>query len=266
MNQEQLDIKTPEYVSIQFQLAGLGSRSIAFVIDQLILTIFSIVFSIVYLNIIMRLDSLLVFMDVFSTPFMILLLFLFVVNQGYYIIYEYVSGGKTIGKKIIGIRVMQENGHSITFLSSLIRNLLRFVDSLPAAYLVGLLCIFFHSKHKRLGDIVGGTIVVHERRTKKKKKSLTDKEIEKRNLATYPFQGDEYALSSINEKEWKMLKIYTDRFHKLDLYKRSQLTDRLSDALFPKLNISTSNLTNYDKENQLFIVYMKIKDNWEYEL
>ncbi|MFK4996937.1 RDD family protein [Bacillus sp. N9] len=64
------------------------------------------------------------------------------INWGYFIVFEFVSGGRTIGKRVIGIRVIQDNGHSITFLSSLIRNLLRVIDSLPTSYLLGMIMIF----------------------------------------------------------------------------------------------------------------------------
>ena len=131
MKQEQIDIKTPEFVSLQFSLAGLGSRAAAMIIDQLIVAIANIA---------------LVLLLIFSTSnnFWILmesgwlvaafLIVLFVINWGYFFVAEYFFNGKTIGKNMIGIRVIQENGHSITLLSALIRNLLRIIDKIGRAH------------------------------------------------------------------------------------------------------------------------------------
>ena len=169
MNQEQVDIKTPEFVSLQFQLAGLGSRTAAFIIDQLILMIVNVIIIICLGFVLYGFDDLFYLADEFmSYPIAITLIVLFLLNWGYFFVLEYFSGGKTIGKRVVGIRVIQENGHSFTILSSFIRNLVRIIDSLPANYLVGMLMIFFHPKNKRIGDLMAGTIVVHERKAKKK--------------------------------------------------------------------------------------------------
>ncbi|MFL6518461.1 MAG: RDD family protein, partial [Bacillus sp. (in: firmicutes)] len=169
MKEDHVDIKTPEFVSIQFQIAGLGSRSAAFIIDQLLLMTFNIL-SVILLFFVLDGMSKMEFIFIGnSLPIAITIIALFLVNWGYFFVFEFFSGGRTIGKKLMGIRVIQENGHSITLLSSFIRNLIRIIDSLPTAYFLGVIMIFFHSKHKRLGDLVAGTIVVHERKAKRKK-------------------------------------------------------------------------------------------------
>ncbi|MFL6557406.1 MAG: RDD family protein, partial [Bacillus sp. (in: firmicutes)] len=134
MNEDHVDLKTPEFVSIQFQIAGLGSRSAAFIIDQLLLMLVNILAVIVLLLVLNGMSSLPFFMMLDNTlPIAITIIALFVVNWGYFFAFEYFSGGRTLGKKLMGIRVIQENGHSITLLSSFIRNLLRIIDSLPTA-------------------------------------------------------------------------------------------------------------------------------------
>src|SRR3954466_15565753 len=125
MNEDHVDLKTPEFVSIQFQIAGLGSRSAAFIIDQLLLMLVNILAVIVLLLVLNGMSSLPFFMMLDNTlPIAITIIALFVVNWGYFFSFEYFSGGRTLGKKLMGIRVIQENGHSITLLSSFIRNLL----------------------------------------------------------------------------------------------------------------------------------------------
>ncbi|WP_413375317.1 RDD family protein [Alkalihalobacillus sp. 1P02AB] len=268
LNQEQVDIKTPEYVSVQFQSAGLGSRSLAFMIDTLFIMIIQLVVALFVFYVVLDWGNVF-FTDSLATwPIALLVVFIFLLNFGYFFIYEFVSGGRTLGKSLIGIRVIQENGHSITLLSSFIRNLLRLVDQLPGAYFLGIVFIFFHPKHKRLGDIVGGTIVVHERRTKKKKKkqSPIDKEIERRQLSFKQLKVGEFQLKSLREKEWNLIKTYAERFTFVSLAQRENLTKQLSEILFPRLQVDENQLTTYEKENQLLLLYVKLKDDWEFDL
>src|SRR5262249_2399878 len=90
----------------------------------------------------------------------------FVVVYGYLAAFEALWAGQTPGKRVVGIRVIALSGQPITTFDALVRNLLRIVDWLPFLYAVGVLSIFFTSRHQRLGDIVAGTVVVHEQETR----------------------------------------------------------------------------------------------------
>ncbi|WP_139364882.1 RDD family protein [Sutcliffiella halmapala] len=268
MNAEQIDIKTPEYVSLQFQSAGLGSRAAAFIIDQIILTLVSIL---MLLGLLFMLNGTLMDFFLFDMPSYLiggLILLLFLLRWGYFFAFEYFSGGSTIGKKIVGIRVIQENGHSITLLSSLIRNLLRIIDSLPTNYLLGMIMIFFHSKHKRLGDLVAGTIVVHERRKKGTKIKITkiEKEIINRGLTRNLLPISEWELKRFNQKDWQLLNTYCHRFLQLSADDRIQLTRQVANILSPKLEMNISDKSYEELENILLSLFLVLKDEWEFEL
>jgi uncharacterized membrane protein SpoIIM required for sporulation/uncharacterized RDD family membrane protein YckC len=88
----------------------------------------------------------------------------FVTFWGYFALFEAFSGGRTPGKRRLGIRVIMDTGHPLTFQAALVRNLVRLVDLQPVGtYGVGALFVFFNQRHKRLGDAVAGTIVVRDR-------------------------------------------------------------------------------------------------------
>lgn len=266
MDSTRIEIKTPEYVSLQVQPAGIGSRGAALIIDHLILGITSLLLLLIVMLTMQGQQQLFDFSS--SVPMAIAVVLLFLINSGYFIVAEYWYGGRTIGKKMLGIRVIQENGHSLTLLSSFSRNLLRLIDMLPVYYFLGMAMIFFHKKHKRLGDLVAGTMVVHERKAKgKAKKSPIMKEIEKRGIFEHSQQLelDERALQSLTPKEWKLLQLYSERLLQLSTAERSQLTRQMAERLLPKMGISHEGKTDYDIETQLLIVYMKAKDDWEYE-
>jgi hypothetical protein len=87
----------------------------------------------------------------------------FLLVFAYFVLFEWLGGGQTPGKKIMGLRVMYEDGRPVDFAASAIRNVLRLADFLPAVYGLGVTVMFISPKSQRLGDLAGGTIVVIER-------------------------------------------------------------------------------------------------------
>lgn len=82
----------------------------------------------------------------------------FVLFMGYYVVLEGMMG-QTLGKKLLGIVVVKEDGSECDFVASLIRNLLRIVDGF-FLYLVGLIVILLTDRNQRIGDLAGSTVVV----------------------------------------------------------------------------------------------------------
>ena len=95
----------------------------------------------------------------------------FVVDWGYMTVLETLWSGQTIGKRVMGLRVIQDTGVRVGVTQSLLRNLIRPLDGLtfmfpPPWYVVGGLSALLSNTHQRLGDLLAGTIVVRERRLK----------------------------------------------------------------------------------------------------
>lgn len=269
MSLRQTEITTPEQVSLRFHVAGLGSRAAAHLMDVVILGIifFSITFGLFWLDelIFERLDETLGF-DSSSYLIAILMILSFVLIWGYFALFEFIAGGRTPGKMLLGLRVIQENGQSITFLSAFVRNLLRIVDFLPTFYLVGMISCFFHSQHKRIGDLVAGTIVVYERGLKKKKrKTPLLKEIEERGVQANTLSLDQWSVGKLTVKEWKLLSAYMDRRHILSKKELNQLTMHLGRILLPMVDLSITGKPLEEIENDLFALYLILKEEWEFE-
>ncbi len=156
---------TPEQVEMEFELAGPGSRFCALVIDYLM--IFLVILTLVIGAVIAGLSVDAMFSGgidgmVSRWAIAMVIALIFLVTFGYFIFFESIMSGQTPGKRKMQIRVLREDGTPITFMDSLIRNLIRVVDFLPAAYLVGGLMCLFHPSHRRLGDLAAGTLVVKE--------------------------------------------------------------------------------------------------------
>jgi len=93
------------------------------------------------------------------------LVLLFVSYWGYPIICEVYFGGRTLGKRALGIEVLRADGLPVGWRESAVRNLLLVADFLPALYLAGLISMLYDSQFRRLGDIVAGTQVVYREKT-----------------------------------------------------------------------------------------------------
>ena len=158
---DQLNIDTPEQVELEFAVAGIGSRFVAILLDHLVQAgiLFLLFFAWVFLfgalaNRTSGIGKWLV--AAFIAMY-------FLVIWGYFTLFEAFWNGQTLGKRVMKLRVIKDSGRQITFFEALSRNLLRFVDYLPALYLAGVITMLCTKRHQRLGDLAAGTIVVHER-------------------------------------------------------------------------------------------------------
>lgn len=142
-------------------IAGIGSRFIALIVDYLILIVGGIVVTLVMIVVVAAVHAFAHWSQNWVVAFILILVFL--VNWGYFALFEAFWNGKTPGKRAAKIRVIHRSGRAISFVEALARNLVRAVDYLPGFYAVGVVAIFFSKQNQRLGDMVAGTLVVHDR-------------------------------------------------------------------------------------------------------
>ena len=151
MQNHQLTIRTPEGVTFHMPLAGPVSRCLAWVVDAVcMLAAFQAVRVLVNLVGIISADISMAFAT----------LIFFSIRTGYAIVMEWYWQGQTIGKRLLGLRVMDVNGLRLQPSQIIIRNLLRAVDSLPLFYLVGGVACLSTVYGQRLGDLAANTIVI----------------------------------------------------------------------------------------------------------
>ncbi|MEM7334162.1 MAG: RDD family protein [Chloroflexota bacterium] len=154
---EFLNIETPENVAFGYEVVGIGSRFIAGIVDSAIIGGILAILGVVIFAIASP------FNEESSTLLVAIGLFMFfVILWGYYIFFEMSWNGRSPGKRAAGLRVIKRDGTPITLSESIIRNLLRTIDSLPAFYGVGIIAMFIDEKSRRLGDIMAGTLVVRD--------------------------------------------------------------------------------------------------------
>ncbi|MEM7244757.1 MAG: RDD family protein [Acidobacteriota bacterium] len=143
---------TPEGVEIALPVAGPLARLFAWLIDVTLILVCAV-------------GSIFVFAPGGEAGIGLWLLLIFVLTWGYHVVFEVLLGGASPGKRALGLVVVHEDGTAVGWRSSLLRNLLRFVDSLPMSpfptYGFGLLSCLVSPDNQRLGDRLAGTLVLH---------------------------------------------------------------------------------------------------------
>lgn len=198
---QELLILSPEKTVLSFNIARIGSRVYAQLLDVLILIfalflismLFAIVISATGLVSVLAINMVLFTLGPFA----------------YFILFEGLWNGQTVGKKALGIRVRMADGTPITFAASIGRNLLRVADFLPIGYFAGLLAMFTNPRSQRLGDMLANTIVLQE---KKAEPRFTPAPYV---LGVHPFEQHVGELRGMTSEEYATLKRLCDRFPEL---------------------------------------------------
>jgi uncharacterized RDD family membrane protein YckC len=164
MNNPDYSISTPENVDLHLELAGLGNRVYACLIDTLITYalcagIWVIVWAIsVGLGMALKGQASAVAVGI---TVLVGLLASFFIMFGYYIVFEGFWAGQTPGKKLAQIRVIDSTGQPVTWFGVWGRNLMRIIDM--GLMFIGLIVMIVDKNERRLGDFAAGTLVIRER-------------------------------------------------------------------------------------------------------
>ncbi|HEY3448728.1 MAG TPA: RDD family protein [Myxococcales bacterium] len=158
-----LSIETPERVSLSLDVAGLGTRALAYILDAFILFFFwaSVIF---VLALAIQRDLVSSFQSLQTVAQVALSLGVFFLQWGYWTLFETLWGGRSPGKRALRIRVVKLEGSPEAFSDAALRNLGRVVDFLPMLYAAGLTAMMVSPHSRRLGDLLAGTVVVRERK------------------------------------------------------------------------------------------------------
>lgn len=155
-----VELETPERVAVALDLAGLGARAFAWLIDALLIFLAWMTAFFVYSY---RGDLLKRWQGLSALGQFLLIVAVLLTGWGWDVAWEVLAGGRTPGKRAMGLRVVRTDGAAVGLAESLARNLLRVVE-LPLCYAPAILSVGFGRRRQRLGDLVAGTLVVRERR------------------------------------------------------------------------------------------------------
>lgn len=219
--EERVVLTTPEGLTVELALAGPGSRFTASLLDWLVRGVLFVALMIVG-----------------SVSTAVAILGGFVVLFGYDVVFEVAAGGQTPGKRWTGLRVVDAAGGPVRLIPSVIRNLLRLVDFLPAFYLVAIVTIVASRRNQRLGDIVAGTLVVRERKNGPDATSRADVSSWVPRPAPQSPGGPApgWDVASVTAEELATVRRFLERRAELLPEARSRLAQELAARLRPKVS------------------------------
>jgi uncharacterized RDD family membrane protein YckC len=219
--EDRITIATPEGIELQIVLAGAASRFIACVIDMFLQLVLILLAAIAALGLLGGgLGTALFAMASFAALYL------------YDVLFEVLASGRTPGKRVTHLRVVRERGTPVDLPASAIRNLLRLIDFLPTAYLVGLASILITRHNQRLGDLAAGTLVIRDAGRRKNPPRAAA-------AATTPVQGrfdsSGWDVSAVGIDELVAVRRFLERRDSLDDGARRALAHRLEQGLRTKV-------------------------------
>ena len=217
-----VEVRTPESIAFTYELAGLGSRFLALIVDQ---AIQFATLAAIFGGIILAASRASKYLASHATENLgeslaiaSIVVLVFAILFGYFIVSEAVWNGQTPGKKLLGLRVVRDGGYPIDFSASLIRNLIRVGEMLFGYYILAAISALISPENKRFGDLAAGTIVVRDARL----------------AAPHSFaaaRGDEPAHAPsayVTGEERALIKRFLDRRYSLTADRRASLAASLA--------------------------------------
>jgi uncharacterized RDD family membrane protein YckC len=245
---DQLSIDTPELVGIELPLAGIGSRCVALMVDSVVQG-FSLGVLVVALVLLAAMLPGSGSPKQASAPgepakwaIAVVILIPFLLQWGYFSLFEAFWHGQTPGKRLLNLRVIQQSGRPIGLFESMGRNLIRIIDMLPGFYLVGAVCIFANRRQQRLGDMVAGTLVVHSvpvetpmlpQGTRTFTAPAVERPLQPMAAKTVPLPAD--AVARLSPMDLQLIESFLARRLDLPLDVRAKLAEKLSRRMEEKM-------------------------------
>lgn len=243
----QVTVVTPENVRIEYELAGFASRAGAAMID----TILQLLLYVAVLITRWQLEK------IHKLPgstwaYALLGIAGFVIFYGYYLFFETAWNGQTPGKRYCRLRTVKEGGLPVDLPCAATRNLVRVIDLIPGftPYLVGMICIIFSDKNKRLGDYAAGTLVVKERG------EWTGDLVQSRQAVYSPSPESSCVknIELVTAAEFEAAKRFVERMPELQPDMREHLAEKMARPLMARLGIEDDGQTRYsDLLNEIYI-------------
>ncbi len=222
LDQGRSDVVTPEAVRVMIDIAGLGSRMIAIIIDSAIQFVLFIALGFSFAGI--GLEGVALAAAAAASFFLLF--------WGYFFLFEGLWNGRTPGKRAQRIRVIRVDGQPAGWIQAALRNLVRIIDLLPMAYTLGALSILLTKRSQRLGDLTAGTIVVREQSAPAPSPlSLAPEAM---------VASGTLDTSALTETEYSLIRSFLERRAALVALSRDQLAAQLATMVRPKVGGTAS--------------------------
>jgi uncharacterized RDD family membrane protein YckC len=230
-----VDVATGESVAFSYELAGLGSRFLALLVDLSI-----------QIGVVILVALLLVWVaqaapgggkDLAPTSKIadaivdsIFIIAAFMLFFGYFIIFEWRFNGRTPGKRLLGIRVVRDGGFPVDFTASVVRNVVRVLEFALGFYAVSAIATLLSPMNRRLGDLAAGTIVVRDNRYERTAPRSFGRDVEN--------ARDDVLVRDLTPSQRDLILRYAERRTNLSLAARTAVAAQIAASVRPKLAVS----------------------------
>ncbi|MEA2220131.1 MAG: hypothetical protein QOJ35_2757 [Solirubrobacteraceae bacterium] len=216
--EDRITIPTPEGVSLELTLAGLGSRAIAGAVDR-VLKALLVICLLVLLIAVLGLDGAFVVLPVAGLAMLL-----------YDVGFETLAAGRTPGKRMSGLRVVRTSGRPVDLTASMIRNAMRLVDGLALSYVPTVVSILVTRRNQRPGDLAADTVVIRDRRGVDREQAAAARPAP----AGDPFgTGARWDVSAVATEDVATVRAFLERRSSLAADARARLAAQLDGALRP---------------------------------
>lgn len=232
-------------MGFDYVLAGIGSRTAAFLLDTairwfLVLAILAVVG--LFYKFLPALDVSTWVKDLSGTWLVALAVLAYgLVDLGYFLFFEALWSGQTPGKRRQRLRVIRINGQPIGWLESSIRNILRAVDLVAGFYPVGIVVVFLSRTNQRIGDYAAGTVVIVEH-----KRSVPEGRHQSRTAELLTHPEIEWYVSRLKPAQYQVLRSFLERRDQMEQGPRHELARLLCHQLFKQMSKSTRMSISYE--------------------
>lgn len=233
VDDERVNLHVPEQIEVSYELAGVGSRFLAALIDTSIVAAITVALGggAWFVRAWLTGASLVSFVTGLIVAGAAILLYI-----GYHMWGELARNGQPPGKAWTGLRVVSVDGGPVSVEQSAVRNILRLVDFLPISYAIGLVSLLVTRRNQRLGDLAAATMVVKERlETLSPEVTPT---VDRPPVPPLPPEVSEELLRSVragvravSREEERTIRRFLERRYELAPDARRRLATRLADTL-----------------------------------
>jgi uncharacterized RDD family membrane protein YckC len=265
---EQLKIDTPENVAFNYQVAGIGSRFLAALVDTTLILVLQAISNLALFLIANSISPQGFDWESGSLAWIVAIfgLVAFAFLWGYYVFFEMLWNGQSPGKRWARLRVIRTDGTPITLTESIVRNLVRLIDFMPAYYGIGIVTMFLNDQSRRLGDLAGGTLVVHVRE-RVTLESLDDEQRLSGLLRTVPSSGGAQAswpVEKLTSQDVQMLQDFARRRYSLS--NRTVVAQHILEAVLERMQIAGDGVTRMRTAEGVILDILKALDRERQDL
>lgn len=225
----ELTITTPEHVPIRLEPAGAGSRFLAILTDTMIIAAIST-----------ATGAILGTFFIAGVARAVTLTFAFVLTWGWHVWFETRKQGRTPGKRLMKIRVIDARGLPVSLYQSLVRNITRVLDFAPAFYGFGAIAMLATPARRRIGDLVADTLVVRDAQPLVPRGAL---EGERRHNSLRTPRVQRLARHRIGLEEREFLLTLCLRAERMSAEARYDLMEEVADAYRKKLAVEEEQIS-----------------------